>query len=312
MPVTQQENDAYGRFVQQVARDLGIFDLQGETILWHYTDGAGLLGILQSGHINATQVSALNDSKETKYATDLYRKAIDKVLAERQSETDTVSFLRTVLEIVKDEPEGSGQGASKFFVACFSAAKDDQPQWTSYARGHGQYAIGFHPNGLYREPNSSLGRVIYDKDKLNQAVSKIVEATIRFYKEGLNAERASNPGLWAREFFTAWDEWIYKIAPLAKDSKWQSESEYRIVHELKLADFSKVRFSQKQTMLSRYIALDFPCWVKERVSRLPIASFMIGPKGHPSITAVSVRLLLDQMGYINVPIEISTCTWTDR
>ncbi len=314
MPVTHEENEAYGKFVQKIARKLGIFDFEDQTILWHYTDGAGLLGILQSGHINATQVSALNDSKETKFATDLYIAAINRLLVEHKSEAVTVSFLNTVLEIVKDPPESPTQGTSKFFVACFSAAKDDLNQWTRYgSHDQGRYAIGFHARGLNRELNSSLHKVIYDRNKLEDAVNKIAEATVLFFDEGLRSDgRASAPDLWAREFFAAWDEWIYKLAPVAKDATWESEREYRIVHELRLADMSKVRFSQKRTMLSRYIALDFPCWVKERVSRLPIAALVIGPKGHPLLTAVSARLLLDQMGYAGVPVEVSTCTLTDR
>jgi hypothetical protein len=61
-------------------------------------------------------------------------------------------------------------------------------------------------------------------------------------------------------------------------------------------------------MLARYLPLDFPCWVKERSARLPIASVMIGPGGNLASTRVSAVLLLEQMGYPGVPVEISTCT----
>ena len=69
MPVTPQENDAYGEFVRKTAAELGVLDLKGQEIVWHYTDGVGFLGILQSSTLHATQVAALNDSKETEYAT---------------------------------------------------------------------------------------------------------------------------------------------------------------------------------------------------------------------------------------------------
>lgn len=149
-------------------------------------------------------------------------------------------------------------------MTCFSGDGDDVNQWAKYAKGNG-YAIGFLPRGLNREPTSWLYRVVYDKVKQENAAKTIAEATLRFYQEGLNEERMKDPDCWAREFFEAWDEWVYKLAPLAKDPKWKGESEYRIVDELKLAEFPNVRFSQKKTMLSRYLALDFPCWVK----RLP-------------------------------------------
>lgn len=310
MPVTQQENNIYREFVSKMALELGVFDLKGQEIVWHYTNGEGFLGILQSSTLFATQVAALNDSKETEYATDLFKQAVKQLIAEKSSDSDAAAFLNAVLEFVKEEPENPTRGISKFFVTCFSAEGDDVNQWAKYAKGNG-YAIGFYPAGLNREPTSTLYRVVYDRKKQEHAAKTIAEATLRFYREGLNEERMKNPDLWAREFFEAWDEWVYKLAPLAKDSKWKTESEYRIVHELKVSEFPHVRFSQKKTMLSRYLVLDFPCWVKRRASLLPIAKVMIGPGNHPAFTRVSAKLLLEQMGYPNLPVEITNCTLTE-
>lgn len=307
MPITERENNTYREFVSKIAVELGVFDLKGQQIVWHYTDGNGFLGILQSSTLYASQVAALNDSKETEYATDLFKDAVKQVMAEKNSDGNAIAFLNAVLEFVKEEPENPTRGVSKFFVTCFSAEEDDLNQWTKYAKGNG-YAIGFHPAGLNREPNSSLYRVVYDRQKQEHGAKAIAEATLRFYMEGLNAERMKDPDLWAREFFEAWDEWVYKLAPLAKDFKWKAESEYRIVHELKVSEFPHVRFTQKKTMLSRYLALDFPCWVKRRASLLPIAKVIIGPGNHPAFTRVSAKLLLEQMGYGDVPVEITKCS----
>jgi hypothetical protein len=45
------------------------------------------------------------------------------------------------------------------------------------------------------------------------------EATLRFYREGLTGERIDNPAEWGRIFFNAWDEWVYKLAPLRQGCK---------------------------------------------------------------------------------------------
>ena len=224
----------------------------------------------------------------------------------------SLSF-QSILEQIKEEPGNPTQGISKFYVACFSALADDLNQWSKYTKASpGRFAIGFHPNGLNREPNSTLYRVIYDRPQLEAAVKKVVYATIDFYMAGLTGERAENPEEWARLFYLAWDEWIYKLAPLAKDQQWDSEDELRIVHELKVADFPAVRFSQKKSSLARYLPLDFPCWVKERVSRLPIATVMVGPGENQGSSRASAILLLEQMGYPNVPVTISKCTLVER
>src|ERR1700733_5026451 len=123
MPVSKRENSEYGEYVNELAVEMGVFDLQ-DTV-WHYTDGNGFLGILQSGTMFATQVSALNDSKETQYGTDLFKDALKATIAERADDQQAVAFLETVLELVREEPTNPTQGISKFFVTCFSSAKDD-------------------------------------------------------------------------------------------------------------------------------------------------------------------------------------------
>jgi len=313
MQVTPEENAAYGKFVSDLAVELGIFDLRGIETVWHYTDGKGFLGILQSGRLHATQVSALNDSKETRYATDLFREEVMRAIAEQSGNDSAVAFFQSILEQVEEAPDNPTQGISKFYVACFSAKGDDLNQWSKYTKASpGRFAIAFHPSGLYREPNSALYRVIYDRAKLEAAVKKVVYATHDFYMRGLFGERAEKPEEWAKLFYLAWDEWIYKLAPVVKDQQWDSEVELRIVHELKLADFPDVRFTQKKYSLARYLPLDFPCWVKERVSRLPIAKVMVGPGENQASSRVSAILLLEQMGYLNVPVEISRCNFVER
>ena len=63
-------------------------------------------------------------------------------------------------------------------------------------------------------------------------------------------------------------------------------------------------------MLARYLPLDTPAWVKRRSTLLPIAKIYIGPGNHPVVTKVSVKLLLEQMGYADVPVETTRSTLT--
>jgi len=135
MHVTQQENEKYRQFVSDVAQRLGVFDFNGEQIVWHYTDGAGLLGILQSATIYATQVASLNDANETKYATDLYKQAVKELITESAGDEEAVAFLTGVLEFVKEEPDSPTHGTSKFFVTCFSADEDELTQWDQLRQG---------------------------------------------------------------------------------------------------------------------------------------------------------------------------------
>jgi fatty acid-binding protein DegV len=48
--------------------------------------------VMASGRLYATQVSALNDSKETEYATDLFKEEVKKAILENGGKDDVVSF----------------------------------------------------------------------------------------------------------------------------------------------------------------------------------------------------------------------------
>jgi hypothetical protein len=54
MPV---DLDAYQKLFDAQVKRLGSFEFDKETLLWHYTDGPGLIGIMQSGTLYSTQVS---------------------------------------------------------------------------------------------------------------------------------------------------------------------------------------------------------------------------------------------------------------
>jgi hypothetical protein len=302
MPVTPTENEQYRTFVSEKAQELGCFDFKPDDIVWHYTNGEGFLGILQSSSIYATQVASLNDKNETKYATDLFKTSLGEVIEQNKDNSTAIDFLQRVLEFVKEDPAAPAHGPSKFYVSCFSGEEDELTQWDRYGRPNA-YAIGFHARGFWREPTSQLYRVVYDRARHEKLSKELAQATLKFYLDGLNDERQKDPAKWAEEFFLAWDEWIYRLAPLAKDAKWKAENEFRLVHELKFSEFRDVRFRQRSTMLARYLPLSTPIWVKRRSPLLPIAKIIVGPGNHLSFTKISVALLLEQMGYFNVPVE---------
>jgi hypothetical protein len=47
-----------------------------DKVVWHYTNGDGLIGIIESGSIFATQISCLNDSTEIRYSAMRLREAL--------------------------------------------------------------------------------------------------------------------------------------------------------------------------------------------------------------------------------------------
>ena len=307
MPVTPAETEKYRTFVQGKAADLRVFDYDPETLIWHYTNGAGLLGIVESASLRATHVACVNDSSEVLYATRLFRSAVIALKEKSAADETATSFLEEVLKVTDEPAEMPSNAPSRFFITCFSELEDDINQWLKYGGAHGEngYAIGFRARGLQIDPSTVVVRVNYDAKKHIEIAAETAEATVRFFLEGLQGNRITDPEEWGKEFFEAWDNAIYRLSPLAKDECFTAEKEFRMIHELQTTELPNVRFQQKQNLLARYITLQSPAWMQTRTPILPIAKVMVGPGRHQGITQVSVRTLLNQMGYPGVEVSLS-------
>jgi hypothetical protein len=308
MPIHPEDIAQYQAFViEQVKNVLKSVEYDPETTLWHYTNGKGLIGILETGAIHATQVACLNDSTELRYASKLLRDALTELRQKRIDDLEDEKFLSKVLELTLENPAAPIHAPSRFFVACFSSQQDDLSQWRAYSEPGGEngYSIGFCLRGFNGYPNCAVLKVNYDKELHKKVAASVAETTLRFYRDGLEKKRAVTPEVWLDEFLTEWDQWISRLAPLVKDDCFRAESEFRIAYELTVQEYPQIRMAQKETLLSRYVPLTFPAWTKTRVPTLPIAKLIIGPGRHQAITRVSVMVLLTQMGYANVPVTIS-------
>ena len=74
--MSESNAEKYRAYLDQQIRALGSFDYDQDAILWHYTDGKGLIGMVESGMFYSTQVSCVNDSSEVRYAQRLFRAAL--------------------------------------------------------------------------------------------------------------------------------------------------------------------------------------------------------------------------------------------
>ncbi|MFF3178609.1 DUF2971 domain-containing protein [Rhodococcus pyridinivorans] len=105
----------------------------------HYTDTGGLIGILQSGSLWATNIQFLNDSLEYDFGLQKVSAQVLNALKRARTEKtfsegnfpeleETVGTTLTILEGMR---EGIRKG---MFVCCLSNYRDDLSQWRGYAR----------------------------------------------------------------------------------------------------------------------------------------------------------------------------------
>jgi hypothetical protein len=286
----------YFSFCTQLMARLGWLP-ETRKMVWHYTTGQGLIGIIESGSIFATQVSCLNDASEIRYAARKLREAYVRLLQDMDEKSPTAKFIRKYVEVLQDDDAAPNSSELPYFVACFTPLEDEVSQWRSYGGGENGYAIGIQTRDLTGIANSLVAKVNYIADTHAKLAEEAAKATVTYYEEGL---RAVIPN-WDDVFMAAWDYALTQVAPVVKDPGFSMEQEVRVIHQLQNDEVDQVRVLQRKTMMSRHFPMKFRGAAGD-ADRLPISKVIVGPSRHREITRVSVETLLRVHGYSNVSV----------
>ena len=141
-PLPAVLQDAIDKFKRRVAEHLQA-EQDKTTIkapLYHYTDGRGLKGIIESGQIWFTDYRHLNDPSELVHGIDMAHD-VARMLA-TGADGRVQMFLEMFIDLFK---HANFERTLEFFIASFSRVRDDLGQWRAYADNGRGFAIGFAP-----------------------------------------------------------------------------------------------------------------------------------------------------------------------
>jgi len=141
-------------------------------VLYHYTTAPGLLSMIKSGHLWATESRYMNDPREFLQGADVILGVINRI-AKRKSAP------RALLEIGQNVQRHIDEKLLnvRIFSVSFCTNGDLLSQWRGYGDAGGGYALGFEPRFLFgrpkaeRPPLRSLLRVIYNREHQERLVA---------------------------------------------------------------------------------------------------------------------------------------------
>ena len=311
MPVdTRREPPAYKyirpedkrAYVEWCEPHIAVFNPVPTSPLYHYTTGSGLIEIIKSGELWATQLRCLNDASEMLYPIELLLAEIHEKLDTPLS--DDVRFLLTTTEDKLRKPQLEAGG---WFVACFSEDNDDLSQWRAYGGGEGGYAIGFNSLHLRKLGNQFmfLGKVEYDTTKHKAFMADLLNQTIVFFLDGLQKRRAPSKEEWISEFLPCWANFVVTFSPFIKHPKFQGEREWRLVYHFQDEEFPRMRYLQRNSMMTQHVPLQL--MMQNSKPRLPLTGIVVGPCRHKEVSLISVGDLLTTYNYsvADVPLYIT-------
>lgn len=157
--------------------------------LYHYTSLAGVMGIVDSGSLRATDIRFFNDAAEMKHAADL----LLTVIAQR--EVAGTSNPRLLPQLRKWLSHRLTDG-HMLYVVCFTASGNLLSQWRSYCPTAKGVSLGFDAVKICTFASRQsfyVGKCIYDVEMQREIAATILDAIEHIAKERGENVNSSKP-----------------------------------------------------------------------------------------------------------------------
>lgn len=268
-------------------------------LLYHYTDAAGLIGILRSQTLWASDSRFLNDSMEMLYARDQMLRAV------RGESAVTKDPIRArILRFIDESLRDPTAEWPSLYVSCFCEDGDLLSQWRAYGREQG-FAIGLDPEALRvieipqdvrtgvraHLPGLSpcLVQVVYGDEATQVEVSNAVD------RIGYGQSGGGHYGVVAVHE-VAW----YVLPELSrlKHPSFREEREWRLVYAI---------WYDKQREIAKFrpSAIGVVPYIEVPLPATAIRQIVLGPGNHPRTRRDGVKAMLRMLNRDDIEIDAS-------
>jgi hypothetical protein len=245
--------------------------------LYHYTSLNGLLGIVSSEHLRASDIRYMNDSTELRHTLSVLESHINRRIV---AGTDHPALLNQLLQWLNHRLVDGPM----LFGASFRANGNLLSQWRGYSV-HGKGAsLGFDPQHILncaQRQGFGVARCIYDRARQDQLIEQLVDVVER--------RADASP---AHAQFEAIEEDLLRIAATLKHPAFEEEQEWRIVSPAIIDPREHpVFFREGASMLVPYyaFALSFA-----DAPALGLDHVFLGPTANAELSMKSLELYLQQ------------------
>lgn len=249
----------------------------------HYTSQSGILGIIGTQLIRASNIKFLNDEQEFLHALELIKEIIPTSNIKSDSpEFDVYSeYIKAIEKKLKSLDQYTTESIYTFSL---SKELDLLSQWRGYCPQNNGYCLVMNVNKIFTDiknqyKNSHLVECVYDKKEKDKALKKLLNDY--WYKYRKNES--------ANEKLTVINELSEEIALLAshfKHPSFSEEKEWRIVVILESAADKEIKFREGFSSLIPFIEL--------KIDRDNISLVKIGPTSSKSLASRALSLFMEK------------------
>ncbi len=260
--------------------------------LYHYTSFTGLLGIVDSGSLWASDIRYMNDSAELKHTADLIRTEISHRIAAGHPKPDLLNqFLDWVTHRITN--------GHMLFAASFRSNGNLLSQWRGYSRLGKGVSIGFNPDYILQcaeKQSFQIGRCIYNCKSQARLISQIIDAVevLAETHDGGGDRQTTRGDHSYYSIFHLIESDLLRIAAILKHPSFREEEEWRIVSPV-ITDYvtAPVLFREGISMLVPYVKFDL---VAEEGSAIVLDHLFLGPTPNITISMNSLTMFLAKNG----------------
>lgn len=283
--------------------------IMGSDLLWHYTNSGGLLGIIESKELWATNALFLNDSEELHFGIDMICDEllkIEKDVQLREGCDGATRHLRNFhmnIFVSHLRLHHSFENALRApYVSCLSRARDDLNQWRGYGRNG--VSIGFDhreliDGGAVPEHLAAPSPVeVQYGESARLRARKAARLIHRRVSEVISilAKDNTNVATIGANDFKKYSLPALLASPYMKHSSFESENEVRLVY---VGDVNALRYRADHAGIIPYSAIPI------RLESL--REIIVSPGPNAELRAAAIRSMASSKGLGVVSVVQSQC-----
>jgi hypothetical protein len=287
------DTDAVRQVQEYIRREFNALLRPLKHPVYHYTDGAAAVAILEDAKLRATNILYLDDGRDMAHALEFFRHALE--IREQQHPGGVTAELAALIRQYLSEV--GGYVPPDIWIATFSSERDSAHHWESVQGCGHAVAIGFTPAGIGRGAETGgalLAPCCYDDDTKLAIMTRGIEVAERLY-EKRRAAFARSPGAGVALVRYVLRE-LALFGALMKRSELKGEDEWRVIlcnPSQTAVGARRIRAIAKPEYTSLYIDLE----IADATDRLPLCEILIGPGDRQQMTARAFWTLLYKHGY---------------
>ncbi len=259
-------------------------------LLYHYTTLSGLLGIVNSRTLWASDIRYMNDSAELKHTADLIRDEVQERISRKRGRPDLLGrFVDWVSHRITN--------GHLLFGSSFRSHGNLLSQWRGYSPHGKGVSLGFSADYIIECAGSQefqIGKCIYEPARQKRLIGRVLDTLESLVEERLTGQQ-SHERLRAvyAEVFDHIETDLLRLAAILKHPSFREEKEWRIVSPVYTSySDGTILFREANAMLVPYVEFDLA-----RNGQSPrLEHVFVGPSPNSNISINSVRMFLTQRG----------------